>query len=83
MKKRKEIPSWQDGIEEIPFDSKKDEKHLKYRCKRCGYSEWVPAWVINEFAMGEKLRPGESPEVCCPKCPGAMAYTGESEDRQG
>lgn len=81
MKKKKKILPWQDGLDEIPFGAGGPEKHLKYRCKTSGYAEWVPAWVIDEFAMGEKLRYGELPETCCPKCPGAMAYTGESADR--
>jgi hypothetical protein len=69
-------------MDEIPLDSGGPEQHLKYRCKRCGYSEWVPAWVIDEFAMGdEQLLPGELPETCCPKCPGAMAYTGDAGER--
>jgi len=34
--------------------------------------------VVDEFAMGEDLKPGELPEVVCPKCNGDMEWTGET-----
>ncbi|MEM3485435.1 MAG: hypothetical protein QXI12_07405 [Candidatus Methanomethyliaceae archaeon] len=80
MNRKKKSLTWQDGLDEVSFDQGGPEKRLKYRCRRCGCSEWVPAWVIDEFAMGEKRRHGKVPETCCPVCPGAMAYTGESAD---
>jgi len=47
--------------------------------QRCGYSEWVPAFIIDEFAWDEE--PEVTPEKVCPKCNGDIAYTGETGDR--
>jgi len=64
----------------IPFqDGPEDRTHHKYRCQSCGFSEWIPAWVIDEFAWDEE--PGVMPDVDCPNCGREMFYTGETEDR--
>jgi lipopolysaccharide biosynthesis regulator YciM len=40
----------------IPFqDGPEDKAHHKYRCQSCGFSEWIPAWIIDEFAWMKSL----------------------------
>lgn len=40
----------------IPFqDDPEDKSHHKYRCQSCGFSEWIPVWIIDEFAWDENL----------------------------
>ncbi|GAB4258013.1 MAG: hypothetical protein Kow00111_03510 [Thermincola ferriacetica] len=53
-------------------------EYYNYHCKRCKYEEGVPGFVVDEFAMGEDLKPGELPGVVCPKCNGDMEWTGET-----
>jgi len=74
--KKNEI--WDEDV--VPFqDGSEDRVHHNYRCRSCGYSEWIPAWVIDEFAWDEE--PGFKPETVCPECGGDMSHTGETEDR--
>ena len=76
MKKKEEEMDW----EEIPFQSgAEDKSHHNYSCQKCGFKEWIPAWIITEFAWDEKA--GVMPETVCPECNGNMSYTGETEDR--
>lgn len=53
-------------------------EYYNYRCKECNYEEGVPDYVVDEFAMGEDLKPGELPEFICPKCNGDMKWTGKT-----
>jgi len=59
----------------------------KYKCSKCGYDEWAPAFVVEEFAdmdefMGEdnsgSKRKG-MPVMVCPNCDADFFYTGEKE----
>lgn len=63
---------------DIPFDDGKPEEYYSYRCKRCNFEEGVPGFIVDEFAMGRELKPGELPEVICPECEGVMKWTGKT-----
>jgi len=74
----KKVSEETDWYDKVPFDDGKPEEYYSYRCKRCNYEEGVPDFVVDEFAMGEDLKPGELPGVVCPKCNGDMEWTGET-----
>ena len=47
---------------------------IPMKCKRCGYEEEVPEWILEEF-LGEEIYSGKENQgySCqCPKCNGRM-----------
>lgn len=59
--------NWDD--DEIPFQDNKPDVWHEYRCTRCKFVDKVPDFVVEEFAMDrDDLKPGEAPEVACPRC---------------
>jgi DNA-directed RNA polymerase subunit RPC12/RpoP len=60
---------------ELPFHSPdhKEEWYI-YKCPNCGMEDHVPDFVVDEFAMGQKLKKGEMPGVACPRCHTKMFF---------
>jgi hypothetical protein len=68
------VEKWRENWE-VPFHSPDEkEEWCKYECPYCGTVDDVPGFVIDEFAMGKKLKKGEKPGVACPECNREMKY---------
>jgi hypothetical protein len=60
----------------------------KYRCKKCEFEEWAPAFVVDEIAYMDDILEEDSecedtgmPILVCPRCNADFFYTGEFERR--
>jgi hypothetical protein len=57
----------------IPFDSGKPYKILVCKCKKCGFEDKVPDFVLYESYLPEEFDEETGcPTVICPKCDGVM-----------
>lgn|GEM_PF-1585166 len=70
MREERERDNW-----ELPFHSPdhKEEWYV-YRCPKCGMDDHVPDFVVDEFAMSQKLKKGEMPGVACLECLTKMVF---------
>ena len=60
-------------IDELPFDSNEPAEMTDFRCKKCGYEEKVPDFVVFECYIPEEFdKETGSPIVLCPECDGDM-----------
>lgn len=76
------------------IEIKYTEKFYKYHCYKCGYYEWVPADIVEEFVdmddyckeeyneEQESKRKGMSVMVC-PDCNADFYYTGDKKTEEG
>jgi len=70
--KNKEIKKKQDE-DEIPFGKNEDDELIDFKCKKCGYEENVPDFVVFECYTDEDYdEESGSPIVLCPKCDSNM-----------
>lgn len=57
----------------------------KYRCSKCGYEEWAPAFVVDEIGhMDKVLEDSEDkelgmPVLVCPRCNADFYFADEIE----
>ncbi|MBU5455168.1 hypothetical protein KQI16_07135 [Caproiciproducens sp. MSJ-32] len=58
----------------------------KYRCLKCGYEEWAPAFVVDEIGYMDEVLQDDSeckkkgmPVLLCPCCNADFYFTGDSE----
>ena len=63
-----EMPEWDSVIGEP------EEDQYNYRCQECSYEEFVPGFIIDEFAEDDERDFFEWPVLECPRCPGAMVF---------
>ena len=53
-----------------------EETTYSYVCTKCGHKEEVPDIVVDAFAASGGLKPGEMPEIECPRCRGTLRSAG-------
>ena len=77
-----------DPIDEYYYELNPIEKEImyKYRCRKCGYEEWAPAFVVNEIAYMDEILEEDSecedlgmPILVCPRCNADFYFTGDTE----
>lgn len=77
-----------DPIDEYYYELNPIEKELmyKYRCLKCGYEEWAPAFVVDEIGYMDEVLQDDSeckkkgmPVLVCPCCNADFYFTGDSE----
>lgn len=77
-----------DPIDEYYCELNPIEKEIvyKYQCRKCGFEEWSPAFVVDEIAyMDEILEEDYKCEdlgisiLICPRCIADFLFTGDIE----